>query len=123
MYNLLCIFVRWDTRNMNEPTDTMIIDLVKTATDTQNIDNALGVSALEYEPTIPTRFMVGTENGLIIGGNRKGKNALEKLPSKVSIFLYTNIITYQKNQQFYFNFVVFYLIVEYLHIFSSMKLI
>lgn len=40
---------------MSEPTDTMIIDLVKTATDTQNIENALGVSALEYEPTIPTR--------------------------------------------------------------------
>lgn len=30
------------------------------------------------------RFMVGTETGLVIGGNRKGKNAVEKLPSKVS---------------------------------------
>lgn len=28
--------------------------------------------------------MVGTETGLVIGGNRKGKNAVEKLPTKVS---------------------------------------
>lgn len=40
---------------MNEPTDSMIIDIVKTNNDTQCVDNALGISALEYEPTIPTR--------------------------------------------------------------------
>lgn len=28
--------------------------------------------------------MVGTEIGLVIGGNRKGKNPVEKLPSRVS---------------------------------------
>lgn len=44
---------------MNEPTDSMIIDMVKLPTDTQSIDGALGISALEYEPTIPTRY--GTE--------------------------------------------------------------
>lgn len=49
------LFNRWDTRNMNEPTDTMIIDLVKTPNDVQCEDNALAISALEYEPTIPTR--------------------------------------------------------------------
>lgn len=27
--------------------------------------------------------MVGTETGLVIGGNRKGKTPLEKLPGKV----------------------------------------
>ncbi|CAG5025617.1 unnamed protein product [Parnassius apollo] len=72
----------WDTRNMSEPTDSMIIDLVKLPNDAQNMENALGISALEYEPTIPTRFMVGTETGLVIGANRKGKTPLEKLPSK-----------------------------------------
>lgn len=40
---------------MNEPTETMIIDLVKSPNDVQCEDNALGISALEYEPTIPTR--------------------------------------------------------------------
>lgn len=40
---------------MSEPTDSMIIDIVKAVTDTPSIDNAIGISALEYEPTIPTR--------------------------------------------------------------------
>lgn len=30
--------------------------------------------------------MVGTETGLVVGANRKGKTPLEKLPSKVSVF-------------------------------------
>ncbi|KOB78099.1 putative dynein intermediate chain 3, ciliary [Operophtera brumata] len=47
----------WDTRNMSEPTDSMIIDLVKLPTDTASIENAIGISALEYEPTIPTRYL------------------------------------------------------------------
>ncbi|XP_028039027.1 dynein intermediate chain 3, ciliary isoform X1 [Bombyx mandarina] len=93
----------WDTRNMSEPTDSMIIDIVKSATDTQNIDNAIGISALEYEPTIPTRFMVGTETGLVIGGNRKGKNPLEKLPSKYEAHL-GPVYALQRNPTFLKNF-------------------
>ncbi|XP_049873987.1 dynein intermediate chain 3, ciliary [Pectinophora gossypiella] len=93
----------WDTRNMNEPTDSMIIDLVKLPTDTQSIDNALGISALEYEPTIPTRFMVGTETGLVIGGNRKGKNPIEKLPTKYEAHL-GPVYALQRNPTFLKNF-------------------
>lgn len=40
---------------MSEPTYFMIIDMVKLPTDTASIENAIGISALEYEPTIPTR--------------------------------------------------------------------
>lgn len=40
---------------MSEPTYYMIIDMVKLPTDTATIENAIGISALEYEPTIPTR--------------------------------------------------------------------
>jgi dynein intermediate chain 2, axonemal len=74
----------WDCRNMNDYTEEMIIDVVKSANDTQSMATSFGVSILEYESTIPTRFMVGTENGLVVGGNRKGKSALDQLPSKVS---------------------------------------
>ncbi|XP_072947540.1 dynein axonemal intermediate chain 2 [Epargyreus clarus] len=93
----------WDIRNMSEPTDSMIIDLVKLPSDTQSIDNALGISALEYEPTIPTRFMVGTETGLVIGGNRKGKTPLEKLPSKYEAHL-GPVYALQRNPTFLKNF-------------------
>lgn len=73
----------WDMRDMSEPTDEMIMDVVKSSFEVQSMANACGASVLEFEPTIPTRFMVGTENGYIIGGNRKGKTAMEKLPAKV----------------------------------------
>ncbi|XP_013190497.2 dynein intermediate chain 3, ciliary [Amyelois transitella] len=93
----------WDTRNMDTPTDSMIIDLVKNPTDTHNIEHAIGISALEYEPTIPTRFMVGTETGLVIGGNRKGKNDMEKLPTKYEAHL-GPVYALQRNPTFVKNF-------------------
>lgn len=73
----------WDCRKLDEYTDEMIIDVVKSANDTPSMATANGVSVLEYESTIPTRFMVGTENGFVIAGNRKGKTPLDKLPAKV----------------------------------------
>ncbi|XP_068618703.1 dynein intermediate chain 3, ciliary [Battus philenor] len=93
----------WDTRNMSEPTDTMIIDLVKLPNEAQSMEKALGISALEYEPTIPTRFMVGTETGLVIGANRKGKTPLEKLPSRYEAHL-GPVYALQRNPTFFKNF-------------------
>ncbi|XP_026490548.2 dynein intermediate chain 3, ciliary-like [Vanessa tameamea] len=72
----------WDIRNMSAPTEEMIMDVVKSSFDVQSMATANAISVLEYEPTIPTRFMVGTDNGLVIGGNRKGKTPMEKLPAK-----------------------------------------
>lgn len=74
----------WDLRQLDEPTDEMIMDYVTSSFDSQSMVTASGVSSLEYESTIPTRFMVGCENGRVIGGNRKGKTPMEKLPFKVS---------------------------------------
>lgn len=75
----------WDIRNLSEPTEEMIIDIVKTNTDVPSMARSYGISVMEYEHTIPTRFMVGTETGAIITGNRKGKMPLDKLPNKVMI--------------------------------------
>ncbi|XP_047042151.1 dynein intermediate chain 3, ciliary-like [Helicoverpa zea] len=72
----------WDMRKIDEPTDEMIIDVVKTQNDVQSMAKSNGISVMEFEQTIPTRFMVGTENGYVINGNRKGKTALDKLPAK-----------------------------------------
>lgn len=73
----------WDLRQLDEPTDEMIMDFVTSSFDSQSMVTASGVSCLEYEATIPTRFMVGCENGRVIGANRKGKTPMEKLPFKV----------------------------------------
>ena len=51
----------WDIRKFTEPTEVLILDPEKECSD---IQNAHGVSCLEFEPTIPTKFMVGTDRGI-----------------------------------------------------------
>jgi dynein intermediate chain 2 len=65
----------WDTRNMKQPVEELILDITK------KLDKsvALGAICLEYEPTMPTKFMVGTEQGTIITCNRKAKTAADKI--------------------------------------------
>lgn len=65
----------WDTRNMRQPVEELILDITKKLD--KNI--ALGAVCLEYEPTMPTKFMVGTEQGTIITCNRKAKTAADKI--------------------------------------------
>lgn len=76
----------WDVRNMGDVTDEMIMEHVHHSTDVPSMARACGVSKLEFEQTIPTRFMVGTENGLVLCGNRKGKTAVDKLPIQVCFY-------------------------------------
>ncbi|KAL5970687.1 Dynein intermediate chain 3 ciliary [Taenia solium] len=65
----------WDVRKMNEPTEILYLDPTKN----QDLNCSIGAYALEYEPTIPTKFMAGTEQGMIISCNRKGKSPAEKV--------------------------------------------
>ncbi|XP_071383771.1 dynein axonemal intermediate chain 2-like [Centroberyx affinis] len=65
----------WDIRKMSEPTERLVLDPSKEG----NLDNALGAISLEFEPTMPTKFMVGTEQGLVVSCNRKAKTPAEKI--------------------------------------------
>ncbi|XP_057656309.1 dynein intermediate chain 3, ciliary-like [Diorhabda carinulata] len=85
----------WDTRKLSEPTDNLILDYVKD--DEQQLSHAYGVSILEYESTIPTRFMIGTEEGHLIGGNRKGKTGIEKMAFKIPYAHFAPIVALQRN--------------------------
>lgn len=69
----------WDARNLRAPTEVLILDMEKGE---QDISRALGASYLEYDLNLPTKFMVGTQNGLIISCNRKAKTPAEMLVSK-----------------------------------------
>lgn len=51
----------WDTRKLQSPLETLVIDLIKP--EDQDLDRAIGVSALQFESSIGTRFMCGLENG------------------------------------------------------------
>ncbi|XP_056433273.1 dynein axonemal intermediate chain 2 [Gadus chalcogrammus] len=70
----------WDTRKISEPTEKLILDLNKEG----NLDNALGAISLEFESTMPTKFMVGTEQGMVVSCNRKAKTPAEKIVSTYS---------------------------------------
>ncbi|CAH2291477.1 dynein intermediate chain 2, axonemal [Pelobates cultripes] len=60
---------------MSEPTERLVLDITKKG----SLDIALGAISLEFEPTIPTKFMVGTEQGMVISCNRKAKTPAEKI--------------------------------------------
>ncbi|NXA48591.1 DNAI2 protein, partial [Nothocercus julius] len=65
----------WDIRKLSEPTETLVLDITRKGL----LENALGAISLEFEPTMPTKFMVGTEQGIIITCNRKAKTPPEKI--------------------------------------------
>lgn len=91
----------WDIRKMSEATETLILDYTKD--DEQLISNAMGGSCLEYELTIPTRFMVGTEDGVVISCNRKGKTAMEKMTARFNAHK-GPVLALQRNPGFVKNF-------------------
>lgn len=72
---------RWDTRKLNEPLDKLLIDPIKT--DDQLVSRSYGVTVLEYETTMPTKFMCGTDVGMVFVCNRKGKSPMEKINFRV----------------------------------------
>ncbi|XP_061554828.1 dynein axonemal intermediate chain 2 [Phycodurus eques] len=65
----------WDVRRLSEPTEQLILDLGREG----NLDRALGAISLEFESTMPTKFMVGTEQGIVVSCNRKAKTTSEKI--------------------------------------------
>lgn len=71
----------WDMRKLNERLDFLYMDPEKS--DEPLLERSYGVSVLEYETTIPTRFMVGSEQGMLFFCNRKGKTPLEKITLRV----------------------------------------
>lgn len=91
----------WDIRKMSEPTETLILDYTKD--EDQHMSDAMGASCLEYEITIPTRFMVGTEEGVVISCNRKGKTAMEKMTARFNAHM-GPVLALQRNPGFVKNF-------------------
>ncbi|XP_034947678.1 dynein intermediate chain 3, ciliary [Chelonus insularis] len=91
----------WDTRKLQVPMDTLVVDLSKP--EEQDIDRATGVTALQFEPSIGTRFMCGLKNGTVISGNRKGKTPGEKMAIRFRA-QYGPVISVERNPTFVKNF-------------------
>lgn len=62
---------------MRQPTDEIVMDLDDPLR--ADITRAIGVTKLQYEPTIGHRFLAGMENGLVINVRRKVVNPVTKL--------------------------------------------
>ncbi|CAH1391423.1 unnamed protein product [Nezara viridula] len=67
----------YDVRYFDKPIESLILDF-HAKDQAPSLANTVGVSTLEFEPTIPTRFMLGLETGNVLIGNRKGKTLQEK---------------------------------------------
>ncbi|KAJ3031120.1 Dynein intermediate chain 2, axonemal, partial [Rhizophlyctis rosea] len=62
----------WDIRKLSEPTESLLLDPEKNG-------NVVGGTVLDFETTMPTKFMVGAENGSVFMCNKKAKNPSEKI--------------------------------------------
>ena len=67
----------WDTRQPQNPTDSLILDPTKD--EDPSIHRALTATCLEQEPSMPTKFMVGTEQGYVVSCNRRARSSLERI--------------------------------------------
>ncbi|CAH2037432.1 unnamed protein product, partial [Iphiclides podalirius] len=71
----------WDKRNLSAPIDQLLMSVRFPAGDSPNLSNAEGVSCLEFDRGLPTKFLCGTESGLVINVNRMGRSHSEILTS------------------------------------------
>lgn len=71
----------WDSRKLADPIETLLMDPHRC--EQPHLEQAFGITVLEFEQTIPARFMVGTEQGVCFSCNRKGKSPLDKIPLRV----------------------------------------
>ncbi|XP_054706958.1 dynein intermediate chain 3, ciliary-like [Uloborus diversus] len=67
----------WDSRNMKAP--IINFEFNQGIQEKSNMNKSYGITCLEYDPTLPNRFMVGTEQGIILSCNRKHKDPKEMI--------------------------------------------
>ncbi|XP_050721118.1 dynein axonemal intermediate chain 2-like [Eriocheir sinensis] len=91
----------WDTRKLSQPTDQLVLDPARE--DPPSHARALSATALEYEPTMPTKLMVATEQGQVVACNRRARSP----PDRISLIYNAHIspiYAIQRNPFFLKNF-------------------
>ena len=68
----------WDTRKFVEPSEFLYLNK------NPKENKPMGGLVLEYEPTMPTKFMVGTEQSVVLSCNRKAKTPADKIVASFS---------------------------------------
>ncbi|XP_064538768.1 dynein intermediate chain 3, ciliary [Drosophila montana] len=93
----------WDTRDLKMPANEIFLEPYPR--NRQNRQDAHGCTVLEFEYTIPVRFIAGSDMGSVFVGNRKGLNPVEMLVGNYSICA-GPIRTIHRNPFFVKNFVI-----------------
>ncbi|KAH8244776.1 hypothetical protein KR032_000028 [Drosophila birchii] len=74
----------WDSRDMMMPVNEVLAEPFPEAV--QNRQDAHGVMLMEFEYTIPVRYIVCTDMGYVFVGNRKGLTATETITAAYPMF-------------------------------------
>ena len=75
----------WDIRFIKKPTESLVMDLEQP--NRADVYKAIGITALQFEQTMSSRFLAGTENGLVVNVNRRGSNPVEKLAMRFQCYV------------------------------------
>ncbi|KAM7355559.1 dynein intermediate chain 3, ciliary-like [Cochliomyia hominivorax] len=94
----------WDGRDLDTCLQEILLDPVMT--DDQSRDRAEGVTVLEFEYTIPVRFIAGSDMGSIFVGNRKGMTPMETWAAGNYRIFCGPIRTIERNPFFVKNFLI-----------------
>ncbi|XP_068159689.1 dynein intermediate chain 3, ciliary [Drosophila tropicalis] len=74
----------WDTRDLKMPVHELLLETEPQ--DRQDRQKSHGVTFLEFEYTIPVRFIIGSDMGCVFVGNRKGMTPAETLLGNYQLF-------------------------------------
>ncbi|KAH8282322.1 hypothetical protein KR054_006863 [Drosophila jambulina] len=74
----------WDTRDMVMPTNEVLAEPLPEMV--QNRQDAHGVTVMEFEYTIPVRYIIGTDMGYVFVGNRKGLTPMDTITAAYPMF-------------------------------------
>ncbi|CAK1547205.1 unnamed protein product [Leptosia nina] len=69
----------WDIRNLFKPMDQLFMSVRQAQNVEPSFSTAEGVSCIEFDRGLPTKFLTGTESGLVINANRMGRSHSEVL--------------------------------------------
>ncbi|XP_043659620.1 dynein intermediate chain 3, ciliary [Drosophila teissieri] len=93
----------WDTRDLKMPMQELLLE--PEPQERQSRMDSHGVTVLEFEYTIPVRFIIGSDMGHVFVGNRKGMTPTETLLAHYQLFV-GPVRTINRNPFFVKNFVV-----------------
>ncbi|KAI9006926.1 WD40-repeat-containing domain protein [Hyaloraphidium curvatum] len=82
----------WDTRHLADPVDSLAMDVEKNG-------KLVGGTCLDYDLSLPTKFLIGTEAGSILACNRKLKAASERIQHTYSAH-FTRVCAVKRNAFF-----------------------